>query len=164
MNESIVKIRNGKCLCGSSTVSIPTEHYSVGICHCMMCRRWTSGPWMGLKVPKNDVVFKGDHVSRIISSSFAARRFCAACGSSLSHEPKDADYVVVSAGIFEDQNGFDITHVIFRDKEPNWYSLRGKSDKEIKLSSWQTVLIFGAEMLGNGIRNRFKQISGWFSR
>ena len=47
-----------RCLCGGVQVHLSSLPDTVGVCHCAMCRRWTSGPWMAVQAPGSDI--RGD--------------------------------------------------------------------------------------------------------
>ena len=37
----------GRCLCGAVTITTP-ENVAMNACHCGMCRRWGSSPYMSI--------------------------------------------------------------------------------------------------------------------
>jgi hypothetical protein len=72
----------GTCLCGAVKVAANANKPMVAVCHCEMCRRWSSGPFM--EVDCQQVVFEGEeNIRRIRSSEWAERGFCTRCGSNL---------------------------------------------------------------------------------
>ena len=94
--KSRSKFFAGKCLCTAITVRLPEKVTDVGVCHCAMCRRWNSGPWMSFQVPEAEITGKPLAVYR--SSAFAERGFCARCGSHIFHRPQDGPELAISAG------------------------------------------------------------------
>lgn len=86
----------GGCLCGGVTVSIERARDDVGVCHCRMCRQWTSGPWMALQAP--DARIEGETLCVYAATAFAERGFCSVCGAHIFHRPKDGPELAVSAG------------------------------------------------------------------
>lgn len=156
-------LRIGKCLCGESQVTIPILCTKVGICHCSMCRKMSSGPWMGIQSPIEATRFSGDNIITYHSSKFACRKFCAKCGSSLTHEPKHTPYIVVSAGIFNDQNDLIVSHEIYSDRKPKWYDFAANSDRTI-MTKRQTILHYLPKMIVYGIQSRIKSISKYLAK
>lgn len=112
----------GQCLCGAVKVEINPPVRDVGVCHCAMCRRWCSGPWMALQAPHAKIV--GDTVVRFRASAFAERGFCSVCGSAIFHRPQDGPELAVSAGLFEPDD-LVLAYEIFSDRKPAFYRLAG---------------------------------------
>ncbi len=118
---------NGKCLCGSVTVETNPVN-EVGLCHCSMCRKWSSGPLHAVHV-KEGVLFNGaENITRFKSSDWAERGFCSKCGTHLFYYLIPADEYVLSAGLFPDEN-FKLTSEIFVDEKPEYYELNPSSHK-----------------------------------
>ncbi|MGQ3101786.1 MAG: GFA family protein [Sphingopyxis solisilvae] len=115
----------GRCLCGGVSVILPHPVHDVGVCHCRICRRWTSGPWMALQVPEARV--SGDSLEIFRSSSVAERGFCRTCGAHIFHRPAAGPELAVSAGLFNDPEQF-IDREIFVEFQPPHYAFanRGK--------------------------------------
>ena len=110
----------GSCLCGSVTVTLPKDENGVNVCHCAMCRKWCSGPWMALQVP--DAEISGDTLKVFKSSGFAERGFCEACGSNIFHRPQLGPELAVSAGLFGEE-GLELASEIFSDRKPDFYDM-----------------------------------------
>lgn len=121
----------GRCLCGGVTVTVDPAREDVGVCHCRMCRRWTSGPWMSLQVPGARV--EGETLRVYAATAFAERGFCSVCGAHIFHRPKDGPELAVSAGLF-DADGLHIAREIFIDRKPPWYRFVADSVKRTEAS------------------------------
>ena len=81
MNESSIAV-TGSCLCGKVRYST-TLKGGASACHCRMCRRWSSGPYMAVNSQEN-VKFEGaENIVNYASSEWAERGFCRKCGSNL---------------------------------------------------------------------------------
>lgn len=119
-----------RCLCGGVEVRLPEMPESVGVCHCAMCRRWTSGPWMAVQAPGSAIT--GDTLVVYSSSAFAERGFCSRCGSHIFHRPKDGPELAVSAGLLP-HGRLTITREIFHDAKPLWYRFDATSRKQSAL-------------------------------
>lgn len=143
---SAQSLREGACLCGSVRVSLPGDVDSVGACHCDMCRRWTSSPWMALRAPPGTMLV-GETVRVFQSSALAERGFCAQCGSALFHRPKDGPELAVSAGLF-DPIGLKFTREIFFDRKPAFYSF---ADQTIKRSTLVMALAWAPRLIWRGL-------------
>jgi hypothetical protein len=132
----------GRCLCGGVSVTLPIVVHDVGVCHCKMCRQWTSGPWMALQVP--NAVIVGDSLAIFKSSSFAERGFCSSCGSHIFHRPVDGHELAVSAGLFDDNQQF-VDREIFVDSQPQHYGFQNRGSRRTAVSmaiEWLPKLIW----------------------
>ena len=139
----------GTCLCGAITVELPEPHSDVGVCHCAMCRTWTSGPWMALQVPGAQI--RGDTLAVYSSSSFAERGFCSRCGAHIFHRPKLGDELAISAGLFRSQS-FSIEREIFSDAKPPFYRFVAGSRKS---TSWGMVIEWAPKIAARLVRRAF---------
>lgn len=116
-NETVA---HGRCLCGSVSFTATIVKPSVSVCHCDMCRRWTSSPFMAVKC--SSVAFEGvENVGRIRSSDWAERGFCTACGSSLFYHLMASPDYQMAAGLFEDPGDFRLSLQLFIDEKPAFY-------------------------------------------
>lgn len=139
--------RHGQCLCGGVRVSIPVARNAVGACHCAMCRRWCSGPWMAIQAPEAEIA--GETLRIFQASGFAERGFCGTCGSSIFHRPVLGPEIAVGAGLF-DAEGLTLTHEIFHDGKPAFYRFEGDTRKRSALSM---ALEWGPRLLWRRIRH-----------
>lgn len=119
------KKASGRCLCGK--VRFTTEPVSeVGICHCEMCRRWSSGPTIAAHLSGAPEITGGEFITWYGSSDWAERGFCSACGSNLFYRLKgEAPQYVSMAGAYEDQTAFKINTQIFIEEKPDYYAFAG---------------------------------------
>ncbi len=120
-----------RCLCGGVAVHFSSLPDTVGVCHCAMCRRWTSGPWMAVQAP--GCTISGETLAVFSSSDFAERGFCTRCGTHIFHRPKDGPELAISAGLLPCE-GLAITREIFHDAKPPWYRFEAQSHKRSALS------------------------------
>jgi len=119
-----------RCLCGGVEVHLSNLPNTVGVCHCAMCRRWTSGPWMAVQAPGSTI--SGDTLAVFSSSAFAERGFCSRCGTHILHRPKDGPELAISAGLLP-SGSLTITREIFHDAKPLWYRFEAQSQKRSAL-------------------------------
>lgn len=116
----------GSCLCGDITVEAQ-DQVDIGLCHCSMCRKWTSGPMCAVH-PTGPVIFSGETPRRYKSSEWAERGFCGNCGSTLFYYLVPADQYILSVGLFQDST-FTLTSEIFVDEKPEYYELKNNTEK-----------------------------------
>lgn len=130
MSDMAEKIeRTGQCLCGAVTITAKANGHGVGSCHCAMCRRWGSGPFMDLDCG-TDVTITGDeHITRYQSSDWAERAFCSQCGTNLFYRLKETDHHIVSVGLFEPEDEMALKMEVFIDEKPDFYSFAGDAQK-----------------------------------
>ena len=111
-------MRKGSCLCGAVTFEAePESHFHA--CHCGMCRKWGGSPLMAALCGP-EVAFKGE-VKRYQSSRFAERGFCPECGSHLFYYSIPGKIYVMPIGLFDDQDGLQMTGEIYVDEQPDHY-------------------------------------------
>lgn len=115
----------GGCLCGRVLYVAEGVREGFWACHCATCRRWTSGPMLGVEVAR--VRFEGeDAITRYRSSSWAERGFCMSCGTALFYRVIEADRWFLSLGAFDDQTRWHMAGEMFIDEKPAWYSFAGE--------------------------------------
>lgn len=100
-------------------------------CHCDMCRRWSSGPFLAVGVQALEPL-EGE-ATTIQSSEWAERGFCAACGSGLffriTAPGEHEGMTTVALGTLEDSSGIELTTEWFHDYKPECYALAGETKK-----------------------------------
>ncbi|MDO6460512.1 GFA family protein [Granulosicoccaceae sp. 1_MG-2023] len=118
----------GECLCGKVRISAPGIGNQVGVCHCAMCRRWSSGPYLALHAG-TDVSISGREFLKVYDSSeWAERGFCSECGSNLYYRYKDSGEYMVAAGLFLPQPDWQLTQEVFIDHKPAYYNFAEKTE------------------------------------
>lgn len=118
----------GTCLCGSVKINLKTLNTQVGACHCSMCRKWGSGPFMAIDCG-TDVSFEGnENISVYDSSEWAERAFCNKCGSHLFYRLKESKQFFMSVGLFKNEERFNLKHQVFIDNKPSFYSFSNQTD------------------------------------
>lgn len=118
----------GHCLCGeiSFTAELIKETFSA--CHCDMCRRWGSGPY--LAIAANLTNLKGEeHIKAYKSSEWAERTFCNNCGTNLYYkvtaEGKHHGITYISMGLLDENSNLTMEREIFIDEKPGSYEFAG---------------------------------------
>lgn len=119
----------GKCLCGAVTVRADVATAHVEVCHCEMCRRWASGPYMCVGHDGALEIDGKDDVTVYQSSEWGRRAFCKNCGTALYwHMPMSGHYAI-SAGILLDQTSLTMSKQIFVDEKPAYYDFANDTPK-----------------------------------
>ncbi len=122
--------RNGHCVCGAVSVTVPYSLTSVSACHCTMCRRWGGGPYMEVDAG-TEAIFSGDeHVQVYPSSDWAERGFCSRCGSHLFYRLKESGQHMVAIGLFDDSDGLTFERQVFIDEKPAFYHFGNSTDNK----------------------------------
>jgi len=143
---------SGQCLCGAVTVILPHRVDAAGVCHCSMCRKWCSGPWMALTAPTGTRI-KGNSVKLYQSSWAAERGFCGTCGCAIFHRPQDGPEMAVSAGLFDNRDFF-ITHEICHDDKPPYYRFDAASERQ---SSARLAVVWLPRLIARRLRRWFRR-------
>ena len=121
--------RTGKCLCGEVKIKVTGEHNDVGTCHCEMCRRWSSGPYMAVHVGTDLEIEGSENITAYRSSDWAERAFCNKCGSNLYYKLLGNGEYMLSAGLLEDQGGMELINQVFVDEKPDYYDLANETNE-----------------------------------
>ena len=61
------------------------------------------------------------------SSDWAERGFCSTCGTHLFYHLLPTDEYVLTAGLFENDIGFEMTSQIFIDQKPDYYAFANET-------------------------------------
>lgn len=116
--------RTGSCLCGSVTFEAETMP-TMQACHCSMCRKWGSGPFMA--VPCKSASFRGP-VSRFASSPGVERGFCSTCGSNLFFHAGGPIHAI-PVSLFDDPSDLPFRAEIYIDDKPDTYAFANDTKK-----------------------------------
>jgi hypothetical protein len=120
----------GHCLCGAVTIRAERLGEEISACFCELCVRWGGGLQMGIDAPADAVRIDGP-VKVHRSSRLAERAWCDTCGSALFFryvEGRDAGYLELSPGLFENAGGARLTRVVYADRAPDGLRLGGDYD------------------------------------
>jgi len=128
MSESS-KSMSGGCLCGAVRFTAVPKNREVGACHCSMCRRWTSGPFLVLECGDTLKIESEAHLGVYRSSEWAERAFCKQCGTPLYYRLIGKDFYAVSAEAFDERKGYVLASEIFIDEKPAYYEFANKTKK-----------------------------------
>jgi hypothetical protein len=136
---------NGKCLCGAVSFRATPAKAQVGVCHCAMCRKWSSGPYFAIMCG-DAVEFTGMENATIFrSSKWAERGFCKTCGTNLFWRLADGSEYGVAAGMVSDQAGLTMAREVFVDEKPDWYAFANKTQK---MTGPEVIAMFASDDAG----------------
>ena len=121
--------KSGQCLCGAVKFTAVPKTNEVGVCHCAMCRRNNAGPFFAIDCGDTLVFEDETNVGVYDSSEWAQRGFCKQCGSSLFWRLKDKSMGAVAVDAFDDLDGLEMTHEVFIDEKPGYYSFAEKTQQ-----------------------------------
>ncbi len=89
----------GGCQCGAVRYALYAPPQGTHICHCRMCQKAVGGPFAPLApVRLADFAWTRGAPASFLSSSEAARDFCAACGTPLTFRYLDSAWIDVTIG------------------------------------------------------------------
>ena len=102
MTDPRIAVLTGGCQCGAVRYALYARPEGAHICHCRMCQKAVGGPFAALApVRLTDFSWTRGSPGTFLSSSVAARDFCAACGTPLSFRYLNSDWIDVTIGSFD---------------------------------------------------------------
>ncbi len=137
-------------MCGAVRFEITSDLRESGACHCGMCRKFSGGVYLAVKVPAGGLKFTSDDALGVFTSSeWAERGFCKTCGSSLFYRltvpgPMQGE-MHVGLGTLDDANGLPLTGEIFIDLKPDGYAFAGDTEK---MTEAQVLAMFAEPAAG----------------
>jgi len=133
---------SGKCLCGAVKFTAKSASPHVGACHCVMCRKWGSGPFMEIDCGA-DVSYEGaENISVYSSSDWAERGFCSKCGSNLFYRLKETGQTMMAVGLLDDDSDLAMHMQVFVDEKPPYYTF---ADKTEEMTGAEVFAMFGGD-------------------
>jgi hypothetical protein len=128
--------KTGGCMCGAVRFTATDVPESFGICHCEMCRRWAGSALMSVEVPTENLTWQNEaQIATLQSSRWAERAWCRRCGTGLyfrqTMEGTFHGTTDIPLGLFDDPNGFRLTHEIFIDHKPDGFSIEQQGQKKL---------------------------------
>jgi|TARA_R110000737_G_scaffold345047_1_gene372962 hypothetical protein len=115
---------DGQCLCGAVHLQLSDHRPEIGICHCMMCRRWSGGAYVFFTAPADSVRISGA-VTTYRSSPFSQRAFCPTCGSGVYLRDDESDEYELCAGLFDHARKFAAISEAYVDQRLEALTLQG---------------------------------------
>ena len=118
--------RTGQCMCGAVKYRAETED-RVSVCYCKMCQRWSSGVFMGVPTTAFEVIEGAERMSKVKSSDWAERAFCASCGANIYYHAVEFGHPSVAFGSLDDTTGLRPRIQFFIDKRPDGFELAAET-------------------------------------
>lgn len=133
----------GQCVCGETTFDVELKNHKVHACHCLICRRQTSGVIMTIDVEHATLNFiKQNRLAIYESSEWGERGFCNACGTNLFWRTKDQSCCNVNAFALNDMpEDLNLDMEIYIDCKPEFYAFENSTKK---LTESDVVALFTA--------------------
>jgi hypothetical protein len=112
---------HGSCHCGKIQFEVTGQPFWVGSCYCRDCQKITgtaSMTFAGYK--KEQTSFQGEP-KEYNSSEKVKRYFCEHCSSPVLYVSTDRpENVLLSLGLFDNQDGFKVQRHIWTSQKPAW--------------------------------------------
>jgi hypothetical protein len=124
---SDLNIVHGGCLCGAVGLSTTSIDRHVAACHCGMCRKWGGGALLAVECGSDVNFTGGENIGIYQSSEWAERGFCNKCGTHLFYRIKQNNQYYIPAGVFHNDQGFVLSHQVFIDEKPEYYSFANET-------------------------------------
>lgn len=126
----------GRCLCGAVSFRATEVPDTISACHCEMCRRWTGSALIEVSVSDKNVTWSGrEHIAKRATSAWAERAWCKECGTGLwfrmTQDGAWSGKYDIPLGIFDDPNGFTLTHEIYIDHKPDSFAYEDNGHKQL---------------------------------
>lgn len=122
--------KTGRCLCGAVQFKAHIGKPEIGTCHCVMCRRWAAGPFLGVDTSMPIEITSGEASLGVYrSSDWGERGFCRDCGASLFWRTQDGSHAVISVGALESDEGLVFKTEVFIDQKPPYYEFANDTEK-----------------------------------
>ena len=74
-----------------------------------------------------------------MSSAWAERGFCKACGTTLFYYLKPTQAYTISVGAFDDQTSFQLVREIFIDRKPPGYAFAGDHERWTEAETFERL-------------------------
>lgn len=134
-------MKKATCLCGKVTISVEELQQDVIACHCSMCRKWGSGPFLSVSAgnSSNIEIAPEELVTRYKSSEWAERGFCSNCGSNLFYYLIPTDSYDIPIDLFDDEKEVCLKTEIFYDQKPRYYDFVNDTVKKTEAEILQAV-------------------------
>lgn len=118
----------GGCFCGAVRYRAASHTDSVAHCHCGHCRAASGAPFMTwVEVPRADLDWTDGEPGAYRHSSDwrspVTRRFCRECGTSLTYERDDSEYLDVALGSLDEPDAVRPAHHVYESRRLEWLRL-----------------------------------------
>ena len=139
--ENVSMPVTGGCLCGAIRYEADQPPYNAGYCHCRMCQK-SLGNLFGASVffKHADFRFVSKEPAWYESSDLVKRGFCADCGSPITYQRSDADFLVIWIGTLDEPAAFEPRAHWWTDSKIPWVDIHANlPDETADLPSYQVA-------------------------
>jgi len=145
------EVLRGGCLCGAVRYEARPARREGYYCHCRMCQLAfgnTRVPFINLR--QDQVTWTAALPTYYASSAFAKRGFCGRCGTPLSFQYADSEYMDLSVGSFDEPGALKpVSHFAIETRVAAWHADDGlpgqRLDEHLKLTArWKKA--YGADV------------------
>lgn len=114
----------GHCYCGAVTFEVSGQPVKVAHCHCDSCRRHSGAAMLtsagfGLE----QIQFPAKQPTRFTTDDAVTRSFCGRCGSSISYEREESEFVFVYIGIFDEPEKLVPQNHMMQSEKIEWLKI-----------------------------------------
>jgi hypothetical protein len=115
----------GGCFCGAVRYRAEEHTDSVAHCHCQHCRAASGATLMTwVEVPRAAFEWRGEEPASYRHESDwktpVTRRFCGNCGTSLTYERDESDFLDVAVGSVDDPEAVRPAHHVYDSRRIEW--------------------------------------------
>jgi len=116
---------SGGCLCGAIRYQATKAPYYAGYCHCTMCQKGL-GNLFGAFVCFNTANFRylADEPDWYIRSDRIKRGFCGICGSPITYQQPDTDWLAIWIGTLDDRETYLPLAHVYSDNKLSWVDIQ----------------------------------------
>ena len=116
----------GGCLCGALRYRATARPLRGVMCHCSMCRKHSGAPALAfVHFPATAFAWLSGEPSWYRSSPYAARGFCAACGSTVAmREEVLDDRVQICVGSLDEPHRVRIDDHVWTQERVAWFEVK----------------------------------------
>jgi len=110
----------GGCLCGAVRFRLSGTPRRVGLCHCLICRKETGGPFKHFAVYADSDVDIAGRTQYWTSPKGAERHFCPSCGSHLIERLQGTHEVEINVGCLDEPNHLPPAYEVWSRRRERW--------------------------------------------
>ena len=121
----------GSCLCGGVTFEIEGELTPIQLCHATRCRKATGGAYApellaarsGFRWTRGEALVSAYEAPLLREPPAYRRAFCRTCGSPLPIAIEGTPYVILNAGVLDDDPGTRPFRHAFVARQACWHEI-----------------------------------------
>ncbi len=115
----------GSCLCGDVTFQVEDDFQTYNLCHCTQCQKLSGSAHMSNLFTKPDNIEWLSGKDKVKQYDVPGREmrtaFCTNCGCNMPYVTHSSGYLLVPAGVLDDEPTYKPEQVIFWEERMPWY-------------------------------------------